>query len=314
MRFEIRYSSGERHEVALEGTLATVGRDPSSDLILNDVKCSRRHAVLEAGPQGLAIRDAGSANGVYVNGARVERMALQDGDVVRLGDIEIRVLPEPVSGTVSMEPADQPTVVRAPGWKPPPPPVPPTSALGSPHFAPAPRPPRPVSIDDHPLERTPTPSSITAGPLPGKRSVMVMTLAILWVLSIPVYLAGGGLAGYQLRGPLRWAGASIGVALAALSTVMAFGLTSRARWSRASQLVIAGLGIFLCPFAPASITILVYLLRPVAEAQFTSPKGLAPRDPSDGLFAAFLLGTVLLGAVLTGGAVFFLFYAAKPLP
>ena len=48
--------------------MATVGRDPSSDLVLNDPKCSRRHAVIEAGAEGITIRDSGSANGVFVNG------------------------------------------------------------------------------------------------------------------------------------------------------------------------------------------------------------------------------------------------------
>ena len=57
-----------------------VGRDPSCDLVLNDVKCSRRHAVVEAGPHGLAIRDTGSANGVFLNGKKVDRSALKEGD------------------------------------------------------------------------------------------------------------------------------------------------------------------------------------------------------------------------------------------
>ena len=62
-----------------------MGRDPSCDLVLNDLKCSRRHAVVEAGPDGLAIRDTGSANGIFVNGKKIERSALKAGDVVRLG-------------------------------------------------------------------------------------------------------------------------------------------------------------------------------------------------------------------------------------
>ena len=45
---DLRYT--QEHEWArLEGNVATVGRDPSSDLVLNDPKCSRRHAVIEAG-------------------------------------------------------------------------------------------------------------------------------------------------------------------------------------------------------------------------------------------------------------------------
>lgn len=306
MRFEIRYPSGERHEVALEGTLATVGRDPSSDLVLNDVKCSRRHAVLEAGPQGLAIRDAGSANGVYVNGARVERAALDAGDLVRLGDVELRVLPELFPGTVSMDPGEPATIVRPSDFVPPAPPPPPRTP---PRSAPAPL---EMSFGDLPLRPvTPLPSSITAAPpLPGRRSVMVTILAVLWIISIPLHLATGLLIAWKAKGALAVLAALSGLLLAILAAAMAFGLWTRSPWARVLQLALAGLGIFLCPFAPASITILIYLLRPVAEAQFAAPK-TAPRDPSDGLFAVFLLGTVLLGAVLTGGAVFLLGYAGR---
>jgi len=308
MRFEIRYPSGEHHEVALEGTLATVGRDPSSDLILNDVKCSRRHAVIEAGPQGLAIRDAGSANGVHVNGVRVERLALTPGDVVRLGDIELCVLPELFPGTVSMEPAE-PATVHSASLVPPasPPPPPPRTA---PRSAPARL---DLSVGDMPLQPLTPLSSITAAPpLPGRRSVTVTVLAVLWLTSIPLYLTIGLLLGWRMKGPAAVVAALVGLLLSILGGAMAFGLWTRSPWARVLQLTAAGLGVFLCPFAPASVTVLIYLLRPVAEAQFAAPR-TAPRDPSDGLFAVFLLGTVLLGAVLTGGMLFFLLgYAGRP--
>jgi hypothetical protein len=106
VRFEVRYSTGAQHEIELSGTVAVLGRDPASDLVLNDAKCSRRHAVIEAGPDGIAIRDAGSANGIFVNGRKVERAQLAVGDVVRLGEVTLKVLPEDVSGTLVMAPED----------------------------------------------------------------------------------------------------------------------------------------------------------------------------------------------------------------
>lgn len=104
MRFEIRYPTGATHEVELQGTIAILGRDPSCDLVINDVKCSRRHAVMEAGPDGLVVRDSGSANGVFVNGRKVDRIALNEGDAVKLGDVTLIVLPEEVAGTLVMAP------------------------------------------------------------------------------------------------------------------------------------------------------------------------------------------------------------------
>jgi hypothetical protein len=104
LRFEIRYPTGATHEVELQGTVAILGRDPSCDLVINDVKCSRRHAVMEAGPDGLVVRDSGSANGVFVNGRKIDRIALKEGDEVKLGDVTLIVLPEEVAGTLVMAP------------------------------------------------------------------------------------------------------------------------------------------------------------------------------------------------------------------
>ena len=152
MRFEIRYPNGEKHEVELQGTVAILGRDPSCDLVINDVKCSRRHAVMEAGPDGLAVRDSGSANGVFVNGRKTDRSPLKEGDEVKLGDVLLRVLPEEVIGTVVMAadeygglstappttemPAIDPDGTIAPGIGMVPPPAPPL-----PYAAPPPPPP-----------------------------------------------------------------------------------------------------------------------------------------------------------------------------
>ena len=77
MRFEISYTGGTTHEVELPGHLCVVGRDPGCDIVLNDAKCSRRHAVIEETPEGVQVRDSGSANGIYVNGKKVESAPLQ---------------------------------------------------------------------------------------------------------------------------------------------------------------------------------------------------------------------------------------------
>ena len=46
MKFAVRYSGGAVHEIATPGNVAVIGRDPSCDLVLNDPKASRRHAVV----------------------------------------------------------------------------------------------------------------------------------------------------------------------------------------------------------------------------------------------------------------------------
>jgi pSer/pThr/pTyr-binding forkhead associated (FHA) protein len=93
MRFEISYQGGTTHEVELPGGVCVVGRDPGCDIVLNDSKCSRRHAVIEDGPGGLSIRDSASANGIYVNGRKVEKAQLKPGDTVKLGAVKLKLLP-----------------------------------------------------------------------------------------------------------------------------------------------------------------------------------------------------------------------------
>lgn len=63
----------------------SVGRHPRSDLFLDDVTVSRRHAVLEREGDRFRVRDVGSLNGTYVNHERVEDALLVDGDELQVG-------------------------------------------------------------------------------------------------------------------------------------------------------------------------------------------------------------------------------------
>ncbi len=80
--------TGQRMEF-LDRAVITVGRDPSSDILLDptqDVLASTRHAEIRTTPQGyLQWVDLGSSNGSFVNGARVTEAWLQSGSQVELG-------------------------------------------------------------------------------------------------------------------------------------------------------------------------------------------------------------------------------------
>ena len=69
----------------LEGTTCTVGRAPGADIWLRDDGVSREHARIEHDGRDYWIKDLGSANGTYVEGQRVDRKALADGDIIQLG-------------------------------------------------------------------------------------------------------------------------------------------------------------------------------------------------------------------------------------
>lgn len=70
-----------------------VGRGGENSVRLDgDDFVSSRHAVLEPRPDGVWVEDLGSTNGTFVNGARVTTARLlQPGDVVRIGQTDLRV-------------------------------------------------------------------------------------------------------------------------------------------------------------------------------------------------------------------------------
>lgn len=300
MRFEISYRAGPPHVVELSGSVAVFGRDPGCDVVLNDGRCSRRHAMVEDLPEGLVVRDAGSANGTYVNGKRIERARLRPGDTIRLGDARLTLLAD-VGETVVMAPEDlevrtSDEVPRPPSPAPAPREIRETARSG----VEAPGPPAP-------LDRRRT----TAGPAEAaRRPATVSLLVALWALFVPLSIAAALLAASRLGGgPLAWGLAALAsLTLTGLGTVMALGLRALAPWARHLQVAIAGLGLLACPFTLASATVLLYLTRPEVKAVFEG-RGLRPRPangPAEATFALSLLALLLLGLALTAIAVLFL--------
>ena len=69
----------------------TIGRTPDNGVVLNAEQVSRRHARLEFDGTSLILSDEGSSNGTYVNGERVPRAALGDGDSFVIGPFTLLV-------------------------------------------------------------------------------------------------------------------------------------------------------------------------------------------------------------------------------
>jgi hypothetical protein len=76
------------------GKRLNVGRVSDNELVLNDVSVSKVHAALLMNLQGtLLVADTGSTNGTFINGRRIsygEARVIEDGDVLGLGDVEVR--------------------------------------------------------------------------------------------------------------------------------------------------------------------------------------------------------------------------------
>ena len=83
--------NGAERVVAFDGGPLSIGRDAENDLVLSEVRASRRHCVVEACAQGHRIRDLGSSNGTYVNERRISVSVLRTGDVIRIGQSHMKV-------------------------------------------------------------------------------------------------------------------------------------------------------------------------------------------------------------------------------
>jgi FHA domain/zinc-ribbon domain len=76
----------------LEAPIIQAGRHPESDIFLDDITVSRRHAEFVTRDQKTTVRDAGSLNGTYVNRVRIEEARLSSGDEVQIGKFKLLYL------------------------------------------------------------------------------------------------------------------------------------------------------------------------------------------------------------------------------
>ena len=73
----------------LDKDVTTAGRHPESDIFLDDVTVSRRHAEFRRDGGRFVVRDVGSLNGTYLNRERIEESDLSGGDEVQIGKFRL---------------------------------------------------------------------------------------------------------------------------------------------------------------------------------------------------------------------------------
>jgi hypothetical protein len=73
----------------LDKDLTTAGRHPESDIFLDDVTVSRRHAEFSRTGESFVVRDVGSLNGTYLNRERLDSAELSNGDEVQIGKFRL---------------------------------------------------------------------------------------------------------------------------------------------------------------------------------------------------------------------------------
>jgi pSer/pThr/pTyr-binding forkhead associated (FHA) protein len=73
----------------LDRSLTSAGRHPDSDIFLDDVTVSRRHAEFRSDAGEFVVVDVGSLNGTYVNREPVDTAVLVNGDEVQIGKFRL---------------------------------------------------------------------------------------------------------------------------------------------------------------------------------------------------------------------------------
>jgi len=85
-----------------------IGRATGCELQIESGSVSRHHALIVVGPREAIIEDLNSTNGVIVNGRKVTRQPLADGDAVTIGEIQFRYIVRPVPHSAEAKPAEPP--------------------------------------------------------------------------------------------------------------------------------------------------------------------------------------------------------------
>jgi pSer/pThr/pTyr-binding forkhead associated (FHA) protein len=81
----VQRGPGSGSRFLLDADVVNAGRHPDSEIFLDDVTVSRRHAVFNRSGDTFTVSDVGSLNGTYVNRDRIDRVQLTDGDEVQIG-------------------------------------------------------------------------------------------------------------------------------------------------------------------------------------------------------------------------------------
>ncbi|HMH28849.1 MAG TPA: FHA domain-containing protein [Steroidobacteraceae bacterium] len=87
---------GDRSISHALGRRTRIGRAPGCELHIDSTSVSRHHALILAGTREAIIEDLNSTNGVILNGRKVTRQVLNDGDILTIGDIQFRYVAKPV--------------------------------------------------------------------------------------------------------------------------------------------------------------------------------------------------------------------------
>ena len=91
----VDWGNGLSRRFLLDRDTTSAGRHPDSDIFLDDVTVSRRHAEFRREGGEFVVIDVGSLNGTYVNREPVDTAVLANGDEVQIGKFRLVFLTGP---------------------------------------------------------------------------------------------------------------------------------------------------------------------------------------------------------------------------
>jgi chromosome segregation ATPase len=97
---------GERPVTHVLSRRTRIGRATGCELQIDSGSVSRHHALIIVGPREAIIEDLNSTNGVLVNGRKVTRQPLCDGDAITIGETQFRYLARPLHRSAEPKPAE----------------------------------------------------------------------------------------------------------------------------------------------------------------------------------------------------------------
>jgi FHA domain len=89
-RYLVVEADGRELLIALDRPIVHIGRGLSADIRIEDVRVSRRHAIIAQRGDGVRLLDDRSSNGTFVNGDEVTIANLSDGDLISFGSVSMR--------------------------------------------------------------------------------------------------------------------------------------------------------------------------------------------------------------------------------
>jgi pSer/pThr/pTyr-binding forkhead associated (FHA) protein len=102
--------TGRTHELKVDKT--TIGRVDDNTFEIAEPSVSSHHCELQLRGTDVVVKDLGSTNGTFINGEKISEGVLKPGQVLRLGQIEMRLETDAAATSSTKKPIDQTMVMQ----------------------------------------------------------------------------------------------------------------------------------------------------------------------------------------------------------